>query len=207
LAIQIENSYGNDTRNLREHYKNIKLQFGEIRGMGLDRFETLWRALNPSIEEIRQICDILHETFNNYLDHVEVCVVDESVIGYQPGSKAKKEAESRGEPIPVVYIPRKPHPNGLEIFLVATSVEHPARQNKGLLFIVDMYPHRTRGDSNPQETFEFFMNFGYIRTNHIGLVMLLLALSTFWKKLSNGMEKQLFLCPQITVLGYGNCCL
>jgi hypothetical protein len=83
--------------------------------------------------------------------------VDESVIGYQPGSTAKKEAESRGEPIPVVYIPRKPHPNGLEIFLVATSVEHPARQNKGLPFIVDMRPHLTQGDSNPQETFEFFM--------------------------------------------------
>jgi hypothetical protein len=65
LVIQIENSFGNDTRNLREHYKSIKLQFGEIRGMGLDRFETLWRALNPSIEEIRQICDILHETFKN----------------------------------------------------------------------------------------------------------------------------------------------
>jgi hypothetical protein len=95
LVIQIENSYGNDTRNLREHYKNIKLQFGEIRGMGLDRFETLWRTFNPSIEEIQQICDILHETFNNYLEHVEICVVDESVIGYQPGSKTKKEAESR----------------------------------------------------------------------------------------------------------------
>jgi hypothetical protein len=61
-VIQIEISYGNDTRNLREHYKNIKLQFGEIRDIGLDRFETLWRALNLSIEEIRQNCDILHET-------------------------------------------------------------------------------------------------------------------------------------------------
>jgi hypothetical protein len=61
LVIQIENSYGNDTRNLRER---IKLRFGEIRGMGLDRFETLWRAFNPSIEEIQQICEILRETFN-----------------------------------------------------------------------------------------------------------------------------------------------
>jgi DNA integrity scanning protein DisA with diadenylate cyclase activity len=92
LVTQIENSYDNDTRNLREHFKSIKLQFGEIRGMGLDRLETLWRAFNSSIEEIRQICDILHETFNNYLEYVEICVVDESVIGYQPGSKAKKKS-------------------------------------------------------------------------------------------------------------------
>jgi hypothetical protein len=41
FSLKSEMIERNDTRNLREHYKSIKLQFGEIRGMSLDQFETL----------------------------------------------------------------------------------------------------------------------------------------------------------------------
>ena len=35
-----------------------------------------------------------------------------------------------GEPIPVVFIPRKPHPNGLEIFLSVTYIDNPIDNKK-----------------------------------------------------------------------------
>jgi hypothetical protein len=44
-------------------------------------------------------------------------------MAYQPRKKVKIAAEIQGEPISVVFIPRKPHPNGLEIFLVTTPVK------------------------------------------------------------------------------------
>jgi hypothetical protein len=57
-------------------------------------------------------------------------VVDESMFEYAPGHTAKLKAEQLGEPIPVVYIPRKPRPNGLLVYTAATYVAHPLHQNK-----------------------------------------------------------------------------
>jgi len=45
-------------------------------------------------------------------------VFDEQLVGYQPSPQVKKRAEQQGYPIPVVYIPRKPNPNGLLMYLV-----------------------------------------------------------------------------------------
>ena len=39
--------------------------------------------------------------------------IDETMIEYQPSSIVKENAGNNEEPIPVLFIPRKPHPNGL----------------------------------------------------------------------------------------------
>lgn len=75
--------------------------------------------------------------------------VDEHMNEYQPSKKIKERAESEGEPIPVVYIPRKPHPNGLLEYLYATYVENPVRNDSVLPYIVDIKPHLQVGDVNP----------------------------------------------------------
>lgn len=49
---------------------------------------------------------------------MEVITFDEQVVGYQPAPETKKKAEAMGYPIPVVFIPRKPHPNGLLFYIV-----------------------------------------------------------------------------------------
>jgi len=69
----------------------------------------------------------------------------------------KIQAELDGEPIPVVYIQRKPNPNGLEIFPLATYVKHPAKEGSILPFILDMRPHLRQGDSAPKEVVRQFM--------------------------------------------------
>lgn len=73
---------------------------------------------------------------------------DESTIAYQPSFGVKVRAEKRGEPIPVMFIKRKPHPNCLVIYQSMTYIEHPIRNSK-LPFIVDMLPHLQVGDVNP----------------------------------------------------------
>lgn len=51
--------------------------------------------------------------------------MDESVLAYQPGKEAKTAADKKGQPIPVVHIPRKPNPNGLMLYQATTMVSHP----------------------------------------------------------------------------------
>lgn len=79
--------------------------------------------------------------------------IDETIVHYQPRKSTKMKVEEI-EPIPIVYIPRKPVPNGLEFFLACSYISHPTREESVLPFIVDMIPHLEVGDSNPQEMVE-----------------------------------------------------
>ena len=53
-----------------------------------------------------------------------------------PAQSPKKEAEDRFDPIPVVYMPRKPNPNGLLAYGLATK-----SAKTRLPFIVDFEPY------------------------------------------------------------------
>lgn len=57
--MQMENTYGNGNVELNEHFKAMKEQFGQIPKLGLKRFKILWEALDPSVEELETIADIL----------------------------------------------------------------------------------------------------------------------------------------------------
>jgi hypothetical protein len=62
----------------------------------------------------------------------------------------KKKREQEGEPIPKMYIPRKPHPNGLLVYLLATYVKNPNSndEDKKLPLIINMLP-RVKCDLSP----------------------------------------------------------
>jgi hypothetical protein len=75
---------------------------------------------------------------------------------YQPTSKTKKVAASEGEPIPVVYIPRKPHPNGLEAFILSSFFDHPTEANRKMPYIIDCLPHLQVGDVHSGNVFALF---------------------------------------------------
>ena len=68
--------------------------------------------------------------FFSHIDNISVIAIDEAVLAYQPSSQVKEKAKMNGEPIPVVFIPRKPHPNGLEIFLSVTYIDNPIDNKK-----------------------------------------------------------------------------
>ena len=63
LTMLVENTYANNTHNMRKHFKSIKQQYGRVKGLGMDRFEQLTHAFNPSIQQIKEITDILHNQF------------------------------------------------------------------------------------------------------------------------------------------------
>lgn len=55
----------------------------------------------------------------------------------------------------MTYIQRKPHPNGLLLYLLGCAVEHPASIN-GVPFILDFLPHLVVNDTAPDDTiFQF----------------------------------------------------
>jgi hypothetical protein len=95
------------------------------------------------------------------VSEVSVAVVDEALIGYQPGHVAKERAERRGAPIPVQYMPRKPHPNGLLLYMICTWIMNPAEVSTNRLpklpFILDFHPHLTVGDSAPHDVLLDFL--------------------------------------------------
>jgi hypothetical protein len=57
----------------------------------------------------------------------------------------------------VVFIPRKPHPNGLLVYCNVTFVNHPIKKGHVLPWILDMYPHIKTGDVAPIHAVEMFM--------------------------------------------------
>jgi hypothetical protein len=104
--LLLENSFVNNVWDLSEHYKQVDRIYGKIKGIGIKRYKYLRTALKPFINEIRIICDILYINMCFIVEFIGTCVIDESVIGYQSGPKAKKKIIEDGEIISVVWIQR-----------------------------------------------------------------------------------------------------
>ena len=150
----VENTFGNSNKDIHTHYKAIKQQYGKVKNLGLDRFTTLLSCFSPSIDQLSHISNLFHDTFSSFINSIDMCVIDESLIGYEPKKQSKEKAETMGEPIPVVFIPRKPHPNGLLIYQATTFILDPVT-NSHLPFIIDLLHHLCQG-LNSKNFFEKF---------------------------------------------------
>ena len=100
---------------------------------------------------------LLH-SFTYILQELSVVTIDESLISYQPKKHIKEKSETSGEPIPVVFIKRKPHPNGLLIYNAATYIEHPTEINSKLCFLLYMVPHLEPNNVSAISSVETIMN-------------------------------------------------
>jgi hypothetical protein len=122
------------------------------------------------LEELSEALQYLTTNSNKYLifiiniliiirlvSNCKHVVIDEAMVTYQPSHEIKKKTEENGEPIPVMYIERKPHPNGLLIYVACGWIPHPTKNNKILSFVIDILPHLTVGDVNPIETVRLVM--------------------------------------------------
>ena len=76
-------------------------------------------------------------------------VIDEHMNAYQTSEPVKKKSIENGNTIPLVYIPRKPHPNGLLVYLLVTYTTHPIRTTEAVPYILDFLPHLKVGDVSP----------------------------------------------------------
>ena len=63
-----------------------------------------------------------------------------------------------GEPIPVVYIERKPHENGLELFMACSYLLHPGEISKKIPFIIDILPHLQVEDISPTKALQLIIS-------------------------------------------------
>ncbi len=65
MWMMIESTYGNNTSDLRSHFKQIKTT--ENVQMGFDRFQAIYHSLQPSLNDFEIIVDLLHTAFMKYL--------------------------------------------------------------------------------------------------------------------------------------------
>jgi hypothetical protein len=145
IQIAIENTWGNDTKMLEKHLSVVKEKYGAIAGLGGDRFRIISAACVPTADELKRLAELLEDAAKKQLEVVRVLAIDEMVIGYAPRKETQLDAEKEGEPIPTVYVPRKPHPNGLECFLACTYVENPGNAAQ-VPYVCSIVPHLKAND-------------------------------------------------------------
>ncbi len=61
MIIRIENTYGNNTREIRTHLNHLAKLYGKVKKLGQRRFQALKVACNPTLEELQTLCEILVE--------------------------------------------------------------------------------------------------------------------------------------------------
>lgn len=77
---------------------------------------------------------------------VHVVTIDESVIGYTPSQTVMNRSKEKSDYIHIVFVPRKPHPNGIECYISATYVDD--FQSSKTPWILGIYPHLIPGDQS-----------------------------------------------------------
>lgn len=116
-------------------------------GLGINKFHSIFSCLVANDDdEIEQLLQILRINSINLWSGFGVVACDESIYKYQPSSKIKHEFEANFDPIPVVYIPRKPNPNGLlsySLVCKSTTTKKP--------FTIDLIPFYKLPKLSPRE--------------------------------------------------------
>ena len=62
IMMAMENTWGNDVKNMRAHFASVKQRYRAVKKLGWDRFSALLSACTPSFEQLRQICALLNST-------------------------------------------------------------------------------------------------------------------------------------------------
>ena len=94
--MEIETTFGNDKKMLKEHSSKVKQEFGGVKGIGVDRFSYLHNALTPSANDLKEVFKLLSDSFQRVLNEVHILTLDETVIGFQPSKRGKEERSSKG---------------------------------------------------------------------------------------------------------------
>lgn len=117
-----------------------------------------------------------------------VAVVDESLYEYYVREEVRRKYEQRGDPVPQVFIPKKPRPNGLLNYALAIAFPNPSSPGNILPFIVDMQPHLEPGNApkHLDVVRNFMHRWNFFWKNRILLEIQRLDHSMFFKKLNFG---------------------
>lgn len=156
ILLLVESTWGNNTPVLRDHFKQVKRSLGKKFQMGVNRFGVLRTSFYVSNTDLLWLADNWHLAASSHLTEVKVVVGDEEVDEYQPSKVTKKAAEVSGDPIPLAYFPRKPHPNGLLYYFYTTYVRNALAEQEKMPYTVDIHIHLKQGDSAPVDVIKQF---------------------------------------------------
>lgn len=69
MWILVENTYGNNTKLLRNHHKLLKQLHPIIKSakIGIRRFQQLYSAFDPNLEQLKIITNIIRERNKRYV--------------------------------------------------------------------------------------------------------------------------------------------
>lgn len=140
IYIQLESNYSTKNRRMKEQIAKYS------KSMGKNRYCAIANALIPSTEEFEELFLLLNTNFSTNWQVGQHVVFDETVFAYQPSKTVKAKQKELKDEIPTVYIPRKPHPNGLMVYNVATVSDR-----TGLPYILAMYPFFKFPQLSPRE--------------------------------------------------------
>jgi len=151
LYILTENKYSKITNtDFKKNFSKVKSE-EDLEVMGFNRFSAIKSCIKPSNESF----DILVEAWVNcskkHWTPGSVVAIDETIFAYKVRKEVRVEFENKKDPIPIHYIPRKPHPNGLLAWVLATKSDH---TNKP--YVLDMIPHYRYFLSKYFEFYNFF---------------------------------------------------
>ncbi|EFC42649.1 hypothetical protein NAEGRDRAFT_80349 [Naegleria gruberi] len=112
-VISLENNHSKLNANAKTNLQQLRAEKLDSMIPGYRRYFSLMKCFAPSDQQFELISTALNDITLNAVTIGSNFVVDETVYAYQISSIVKAEAELLQCPIPVVYIPRKPYPNGL----------------------------------------------------------------------------------------------
>jgi hypothetical protein len=134
IHILLENAFSNHTPTMEENYQSIKEKF-EF-DMGYNRFSAIKACIKPTNQEFDVLLkEWVSQSKVHWVPGTNVSV-DESIYAYDVRQETKKKFEQKKDPIPVHYIPRKPHKKGLLSWTLAVKSAH---TNKP--YVLDILPH------------------------------------------------------------------
>lgn len=100
----------------------------------------LRRAVTPALHHMERIVDLLRASYGAVFHHDAVSkALDETLYAYHVTSGVRQMYDQQGRPYPGVYIPRKPHKNGMLAYQICGMV--PNVDGKLLPYIFDVSQH------------------------------------------------------------------
>lgn len=115
MYLELETNFSSKNNSIEKWFqetrKTKKLEIGE------NRFFAILSCSQPTSSQFESLEKLFNDTFTGCWDAGSIVAHDETVFSYQPAKNTKKAAEEGLDPIPLVFIPRKPHPNGLLSYL------------------------------------------------------------------------------------------
>ncbi|KAK8810633.1 hypothetical protein WA158_007208 [Blastocystis sp. Blastoise] len=123
-TILLENTASNDQGSLRNHYLLLKRRFPNVKLLSIYMYERIRAKCCFIQSELDRLIKLLSNNSKNCIQTFGVVCVDESLLSYCEGNSTKKRLSESGQASHVVFMPRKPHSEGVLLYHLATFIQN-----------------------------------------------------------------------------------